>query len=122
MKLIHKEVLHSAASLALPAKEASGVLKRFTHWSNVMKRDMRFSFFSPDEEDFYPLVYALPAPNSVSTDELHAQAFKHRLSMVIPEIAPENDCTDLDCTGHQQQVNRLYDYVSEELDYLISEN
>lgn len=102
MKLINKEVLHSAASHALPAQQASGVLKRFTHWSNVMKRDMSFSFFSPDEEDFYPLLYALPAPNSISINQLHAQAFKHRLSVVIPDIAPENDCTDVDCTGHQR--------------------
>jgi len=68
MKLINKEVLHSAASLALPFQQSSGVFKKFSHWSNVMKRDMMFSFFSPDEEDFYPLVYALPSPNSISIE------------------------------------------------------
>ncbi len=66
MKLIQRELLHSV-QLSLPAPQPAGILKRFSHWSNVMKRDMKFQFFSPDEEDFYPVVYILPSHSTMET-------------------------------------------------------
>lgn len=77
MKLIKREVqrylptsargllCNSAMSGNQDNSEDVGILKSYQYWSNVFKRDMHFSFYSPDEEDLYPLLYILPDANGI---------------------------------------------------------
>ena len=110
-------------------------MKTFSHWSNVHKRDVRFHIYSPDEEDLYPLVYIIPDSNGeVGQDEVVRKsnfqkwAYRYKLAVVIPDVTHEEviegGCFDETCRSHRMTslMEKTHEYVSQELDYVISEN
>jgi S-formylglutathione hydrolase len=112
-------------------------LKTFSHWSNLRKRNVTFHFYSPDEEDLYPLVYIVPHNNSeegaqqvLEKSAFQEWAYRYKLAVVIPDVthtAPnmeDANCEDLNCKSHMErrELASSYEYFRSELDYLISEN
>lgn len=96
---------------------------------------MRFHIYSPDEEDLYPLVYIVPdACGEAGQDEVirrsNFQQWAHllKLAVVIPDVTHEEvmeeGCYDVTCRSHRRAKARdtSFEYLSEELDYVISEN
>ncbi len=46
-----------ALSINNAEKKEVGVMKTFSHWSNMRKCQVKFHFYAPDEEDLYPVMY-----------------------------------------------------------------